>query len=176
MLLPLHLGWWSFQSFNPPQIEPTYPDVIENLGARLVGWDAGISLTAGIDREALRKTPLFGRDADILKTCEELRRAHTYDESARASLREPGSRFTLVKNAAGKARFRRAQSQSQTVTPAEPWTLAWHVTNSFRRTTSEAPRGSVDVRRAAHGHQRPASGRSHPGGRRALEGHQRERA
>ena len=131
LLLPLHLGWWGFQSFNPPQIEPTYPDVIENLGARLVGWDAGISLTAGIDAGALRSTPLFGRAVDTLRTCEELRRKHTYSEAARARLREPGSKFTLAKDAAGKARFRRAQSQAQTVTPAEPWTLAWHITNSF---------------------------------------------
>ena len=131
LLLPLHLGWWGFQSFNPPQIEPTYPDVIENLGARLVGWDAGISLTAGIDRETLRSTPLFGRAVDTLRACEELRREHTYSEAARARLREPGSQFTLAKDAAGKARFRRAQSQAQTVTPAEPWTLAWHITNSF---------------------------------------------
>ena len=77
LLLPLHLGWWGFQSFNPPQIEPTYPDVIENLGARLVGWDAGISLTAGIDRETLRNTPLFRRAVDILRTCEELRHANS---------------------------------------------------------------------------------------------------
>jgi len=131
LLLPLHLGWWGFQSFNPPQIEPTYPDVIENLGARLVGWDAGISLTAGIDRDTLRKTPLFGRAVDTLRACEELRREHTYSEAARARLREPGSQFTLVKDAAGKPRFRRAQSQSQTVASAEPWTLAWHITNTF---------------------------------------------
>jgi hypothetical protein len=131
LLLPLHLGWWGFQAFNPPQIEPTYPDVIENLGARLVGWDAGISLTAGIDRETLRKTPLFGRAVDTLRACEELRREHTYSEAARARLREPGSQFTLVKDAAGKPRFRRAQSRSQTVAAAEPWTLAWNITNTF---------------------------------------------
>ena len=132
LLLPLHLGWWGFQSFNPPQIEPTYPDVIENLGARLVGWDAGISLTAGIDRETLRNTPLFRRAVDILRTCEELRHANTFDEAARAKLREPGSQFALVTDAAGKPRFRRAQSQAQTVAPAEPWTLAWQVTNAFQ--------------------------------------------
>jgi hypothetical protein len=131
LLLPLHLGWWGFQAFNPPQIDPTYPDVIENLGARLVGWDAGISLTAGIDASTLRNTPLFGRAVDTLRVCEELRREHTYSEVARAKLREPGSQFTLIKNAAGKARFRRAQSQSQIVTPAEPWTLGWNITNSF---------------------------------------------
>ncbi len=131
LLLPLHLGWWSFQSFNPPQIEPTYQDVIENLGARLVGWNAGISLTAGIDRETLRNTPLFRRAVDILRTCEDLRHTNSLDEAAKAKLREPGKQFTLLKDAAGKPRFVRAQSQSQTVTPGEPWTLEWQVTNSF---------------------------------------------
>ncbi|MEK7706593.1 MAG: hypothetical protein AAB380_01175, partial [Verrucomicrobiota bacterium] len=41
LLLPLHLGWWGFWSFSLPQIEPTYPDVMEYLGAKLIGWDAG---------------------------------------------------------------------------------------------------------------------------------------
>jgi len=59
LLLPLHLGWWNFQSFNPPQIEPTYPDVAEYLGAKLIGWDAGISLTGAVDRDSLRTVPLF---------------------------------------------------------------------------------------------------------------------
>jgi hypothetical protein len=131
LLLPLHLGWWGFQSFNPPQIEPSYPDVIENLGARLVGWNAGISLTAGIDRETLRNTPLFRRAVETLRACEDLRHTNSLDESAKAKLREPGKQFTLVKDAAGKPRYVRAQSQSQTVTPGEPWTLAWQVTNSF---------------------------------------------
>src|ERR1017187_2301804 len=115
LLLPLHLGWWGFQSFNPPQIEPSYPDVMENLGARLVGWDAGISLTAGIDRETLRKTPLFRRAVDILRTCEDLRHTNSLDESVKAKLREPGSQFALIQDTTSKPRFVRAQSQAQAV-------------------------------------------------------------
>ena len=131
LLLPLHLGWWSFQSFNPPQVEPSYPDVMENLGAKLIGWDAGISLTAGVDRETLRNTPLFRRAADILRTCEELRHANTFDEATKARLRESGKEFALRKDASGKPQFFRVQSQAQTVAVAEPWTLSWRVTNSF---------------------------------------------
>lgn len=131
LMLPLHLGWWGFQSFNPPQIEPSYPDVIEHLGARLIGWDAGISLTAGVDREALRKTPLFRRAVDTLRTCEELRHANVFDEATKAKLREPGSEFALFTDSGGKTRFRRVQSQTQTVALAEPWTLAWRITNAF---------------------------------------------
>lgn len=132
LLLPLHLGWWGFQSWNPPQIEPTYPDVMENLGAKLIGWDAGISLTAGVNRDALRNTPLFQRAVDILRTCEELRHAKAFDETVKARLREPGKEFALFKDSEGKPRFRRVQSQSQTVNLSEPWTLSWNVTNSFR--------------------------------------------
>ena len=131
LLLPLHLGWWNFQSFNPPQVEPSYPEVMEYLGAKLIGWDAGISLTGGVDREKLRTTPLFRRAVDILRTCEELRHAKAFDESAKAKLREPGQEFALFRDAKGKTRFRRSQSVPHTVALAETWTLNWAVTNSF---------------------------------------------
>ncbi len=132
LLLPLHLGWWDFQAFNPPQIEPSYPDVMENLGARLIGWDAGISLTGGVNRKALRETPLFRRAVETLRTCEELRHGKAFDESVRARLREPGSEFVLVREAdGGKPRFRQARSQARTVAPGEPWSLAWRLTNTF---------------------------------------------
>jgi len=131
LLLPLHLGWWNFQSFNPPQVEPAYPDVIECLGARLLGWDAGISLTGGVDREQLRNLPLFRRAVDTLRACEELRHAGTLDEANKAKLREPGSEFSLLTDAGGKRRFRRSRSEAHTAAMAEPWTLSWSVTNPF---------------------------------------------
>jgi hypothetical protein len=131
LLLPLHFGWWNFQSFNPPQIEPTYPDVIECLGARLIGWDAGISLTGGVDREQLKQVPLFRRAVDTLRVCEEIRRAGTVNEAAKAKLREPGSEFSLFTDASGKRRFRRSHSEAHLAAMAEPWTLSWRVTNSF---------------------------------------------
>jgi len=131
LLLPLHLGWWNFQSFSPPQVEPSYPDVIEYLGAKLIGWDAGISLTGGVDRDQLRSVPLFRRAVNVLRTCEELRRAGAFDEATRTKLREPGKEFTLTTNATGKVRFRRSHAESHTAALAEPWTLSWRTTNSF---------------------------------------------
>lgn len=131
LLLPLHLGWWNFQSWNPPQIEPTFPEVVEHLGARLIGWDAGISLTGAVNRDRLRQVPLFRRAVDILRTTEELRRAGTYDAAARAGLREPNRTFTLVTDGAGKARFHHAHNVAHTAAVAEPWTLAWTAANPF---------------------------------------------
>ncbi len=131
LLLPLHLGWWSFQGFNPPQVEPTYPDVAEYVGAKLIGWDAGISLTAAVDRASLTAVPLFRRAAEILRTCEELRGAGAFDERVKARLREPGKDFTLFRDAAGTWRFRPASYAAHTAAVAEPWSLSWNANNPF---------------------------------------------
>jgi hypothetical protein len=131
LMLPLHLGWWDLQAFDPPQIDPSYPDIMEHLGARLIGWDAGISLTAGVNRDALRKTPLFARAADILRTCEELRHTNTFDEAEKARLRDPGGQFALFKTADGKPSFRQMRSHAQTVAMDEPWSSEWTLTNAL---------------------------------------------
>ena len=68
----------------------TFGGFSKALGARLIGWDAGISLTAGVDRETLRTTPLFGRAVDILRNCEDLRHAQAFNQATRSKLREPG--------------------------------------------------------------------------------------
>ncbi|MHC4226991.1 MAG: hypothetical protein ACYSW0_06140 [Planctomycetota bacterium] len=131
LLLPLHLGWWNFQHFNPPQVEPTYPDVIEYLGAKLIGWDAGISLTGAINRDRLGTVPLFSRAVDTLRTCEELRRGNTLDEKIRAKLRQPGKEFSLFRDKSGDWRFRPAHYDSHTVSCSEPWSLSWTAQNPF---------------------------------------------
>jgi hypothetical protein len=131
LMLPLHLGWWNFQRFNPPQVEPSYSDVIEYLGAKLIGWDAGISLTGSIDRDRLTTVPLFKRAVDILRTCEKLRRAGTFNETTRKKLAEPGKEFSLFRDKTGSWRFRRAQYVQHTTSFSEPWSLTWKTENSF---------------------------------------------
>jgi len=142
LLLPLHLGWWNFQSFDPPQVEPTYPEIIEYLGAKLVGWDAGISLTGSINRERLGTVPLFRRAVDILRTCETLRHEGGFDENVKAELRRPGSEFALITDPSGQARFRRSQSAAHVTSLAEPWTRSWTVTNRY---TGQSPRLRVEA-------------------------------
>ncbi|MBW7988865.1 MAG: hypothetical protein FVQ84_02430 [Planctomycetes bacterium] len=133
LLLPLHLGWWNFQQFNPPQVEPTYPDVIEYLGAKLIGWDAGISLTGAINRDRLATVPLFRRAVDILLTCKELQRSNAFDEKVRAKLREPGKEFSLFRDKSRMWRFRRAHYDSHTASFSEPWSLSWKTRNPFNK-------------------------------------------
>ncbi|MRR38739.1 hypothetical protein EG829_29645, partial [bacterium] len=130
-MLPLHLGWWGFQSFDPPQIEPTYPDVMEAVAAKLVGWDAGLSLTAGVDRKSLAGTPLFRRGINALRICAEFKRTNAFDSPAKARLRDPGQDFELTTLPDGRIRFRPVMSDCRTVVTTEPWTQAWRVTNAF---------------------------------------------
>jgi len=132
LLLPLHLGWWNFQRFTPPQVEPTYPDVAEYLGAKLIGWDAGISLTGAVDQASLKAVPLFRQAVDILRTCEEMRSAGSFDETTKARLREPGKEFSLFRDASGAWRFRPANYDAHTACVLEPWSLSWSATNPFR--------------------------------------------
>ncbi|MBP7054070.1 MAG: hypothetical protein KBE65_23930 [Phycisphaerae bacterium] len=131
LLLPLHFGWWNFQQFSPPQVEPTFPDVVEYLGAKLIGWDAGISLTGAVDQASLTAVPLFRQAVDVLRTCEELRRAGSFDETAKAKLREPGKDFSLFRDASGAWRFRPAHYDAHTAAVSEPWSLSWSATNPF---------------------------------------------
>jgi hypothetical protein len=131
LLLPLHLGWWNFQHFNPPQVEPSYPDVIEYLGAKLIGWDAGISLTGAINPDRLATVPLFRRAVDILRTCEELRRSNAFDEKVKVKLREPGKEFSLFRNKSRKWQFRPAHYDSHIASFSEPWSLSWKAHNPF---------------------------------------------
>jgi hypothetical protein len=131
LLLPLHLGWWNFQHFNPPQVEPTYPDVIEYLGGKLIGWDAGISITGAIDRARLDGIPLFRRAVDVLRTCEELRRANAFDETVKAKLREPGKEFSLFRGDDGRWRWRPAHYDPHIASCSEPWSLSWTAKNHF---------------------------------------------
>ncbi len=131
LLLPLHLGWWNFQHFNPPQVEPTYPDVIEYLGAKLIGWDAGISLTGSINRDRLKEVPLFRRAVDTLRTCEQLRRDNVFDKETKAKLRQPGQEFSLFRNDSGNWRFRPVRYDSHAASVSEPWSLSWTTNNPF---------------------------------------------
>ncbi len=131
LMLPLHLGWWNFQKFAPPQVEPSYPDVIEYLGAKLIGHDAGISLTGAVNRSSLQKVPAYRRLVERLRTYEELRRAHYFDDRVRAELRRPGREFTLERGPKDRWRFRPTRYDRHKVLGIDQPTAAWKAQNDF---------------------------------------------
>ncbi|MFO1021248.1 MAG: hypothetical protein U0903_11200 [Planctomycetales bacterium] len=137
LMLPLHLGWWAFATGETPQVEATTSQVMETLGARLIGWNAGVSIASGINRGALKTTPLFQRGVEILRTCEEMRHANLFDEETRKKLREPGTQFRLTKNPIGRVTFQRIDSYAAVFNVAEPWSKKIQVSTPFERQRAE---------------------------------------
>jgi len=133
LLLPLHLGWWNFQTFTPPQVEPTFPDVIEYLGCKMIGFNAGISLTGAINKDNLNKIPAHRRSVGILKRYEQLRRSNIFDESVKKRLREPGKDFTLFMDSEKKWKFRPIHYDKHKIEGVNHPTSAWEAENTFHR-------------------------------------------
>ncbi|MCE5251081.1 hypothetical protein LLG96_12765 [bacterium] len=131
LLLPLHFGWWNFQVWSPPQIEPSFPDVIEYVGCKLIGYNAGLSLTGAVSQENLRTIPAYRRLVDLLKTYEDLRHDNYFDESVKARLREPGKEFTLFKDSSGAWRFRPASYERHRIENLDHPSRTWETENSF---------------------------------------------
>lgn len=131
LLLPLHLGWWGNQTWDPPQIEPTFPDDVEYLCCKMIGNNAGLSMLGGADKTTLDTTPLFRRLISIIKQYEELRHQNYFSDSIRAILREPGKEFTLFKEKNGQWNFKPIVYEKHKVTSLNDPTSHWTVQNKF---------------------------------------------
>lgn len=127
LLLPLHLGWWGNQTWNPPQVEPTFPDDIEYLCCKMIGNNAGLSMLGGVDEKNLDANPLFRRLIAIIQQYEELRHQNYFSDTIRALLRQPGKEFTLFREETGGWNFKPVAYQKHKVAgtsyAAEPWTV-----------------------------------------------------
>ncbi|MGV8135717.1 MAG: hypothetical protein AB2L20_10915 [Mangrovibacterium sp.] len=131
LLLPLHLGWWGNQTWDPPQIEPTFPDDVEYLCCKMIGNDAGLSMLGGADKKTVEETPLLGRLFPLIKQYEELRHQNYFDDSVRAILREPGKEFTLFREENGRWNFKPIVYEKHKVTGLNDPALRWTIRNKF---------------------------------------------
>ncbi|MFA6471644.1 MAG: hypothetical protein WCU00_06340 [Candidatus Latescibacterota bacterium] len=131
LLLPLHFGWWNFQVFDPPQIDPSFPDVTEYLACKLLGYDAGISLTGAIDRKSLASIPSYQKSIAILKKYQDLRNSNVIGEPIKAQLRQLGKEFTLFTDSQGRDRFKPAFYNVHKVEGIKHPSSSWQTENSF---------------------------------------------
>ncbi|MFA5814539.1 MAG: hypothetical protein WC865_02850 [Bacteroidales bacterium] len=131
LLLPLHLGWWGNQTWNPPQVEPTFPDDIEYLCCKMIGNNAGLSMLGGVDEKNLDANPLFRRLIAIIKQYEELRHKNYFNDTIRALLRQPGKEFTLFREENGEWNFKPVAYQKHKVAGPDHPTSHWIVNNEF---------------------------------------------
>lgn len=131
LLLPLHLGWWGNQTWNPPQVEPTFPDDIEYLCCKMMGNNAGVSMLGGLEEKNLGANPLYSRLIPIIKQYEELRQNNYFGDSIRAVLREPGKEFKLFRQQNGAWNFKPMTWQKHKVSGVTHPSAHWKVKNEF---------------------------------------------
>jgi hypothetical protein len=131
LLLPLHLGWWGNQTWNPPQVEPTFPDDIEYLCCKMIGNNAGLSMLGGVDEKNLEANPLFRRLVSIIKQYEDLRHKNYFNDSICALLREPGKEFALFQEQNGDWNFKPITWQKHKVAGTTHPSAQWAVNNEF---------------------------------------------
>ena len=131
LLLPLHLGWWGNQTWNPPQVEPTFTDDIEYLCCKMIGNNAGLSMLGGADKKTLDQNPGFKRLIPIIRKYEELRHIHYFSDSIRALLRQPGKEFTLFRDADSAWKLKPVSYQKHKVAgPGHP-SSRWNINNDY---------------------------------------------
>ncbi|MEN6453567.1 MAG: hypothetical protein ABFD10_04845, partial [Prolixibacteraceae bacterium] len=131
LLLPLHLGWWGNQTWDPPQIEPTFPDDVEYLCCKMIGNNAGLSMLGGADKKTMEETPLFGRLFPLIKQYEELRHQNYFSDTIRSILRQPGKEYTLFQEKKGKWNFKPIVYDKHKVASLNDSTSCWTVQNIF---------------------------------------------
>jgi len=131
LLLPLHLGWWGNQTWNPPQIEPTFTDDIEYLCCKMMGNNAGMSMLGGADKKNLDENPGFKRLIPVIKQYEELRHKNYFSDSIRALLRQPGKEFTLFRGTDSIWQFKPVAYQKHKVAGQDHPSSHWRITNEF---------------------------------------------
>ncbi|GAA4444439.1 hypothetical protein GCM10023091_34560 [Ravibacter arvi] len=123
LMLPLHMGWWGNHTWEPPQVETTFPDDMEYLLCKMIGNDAGLSMLGGTDEKTLNEKPLFRKLVALTRKYERLRQQGYFSEAVKAQLRQPGKEFTLVEEN-GKWGFRPVTYQKHTVSGLEGgWSL-----------------------------------------------------
>lgn len=130
LLLPLQLGWWAHQTWNPPQVEPTFSDDIEYLGSKMIGNNAGLAMLGGFDEKALNESPAFRRLNAIIKQYEELRHKNYFSENIKQQLRVPSKDFSLFQTD-GVWKFKPMTYQKHKVSGLDHPSASWMVDNDF---------------------------------------------
>ncbi|HUX96522.1 MAG TPA: carbohydrate binding domain-containing protein [Bacteroidales bacterium] len=133
LLLPLHFGWWGNQTWNPPQVEPTFMDDIEYLCCKMLGNNAGLSMLGGVDEKTLEANPLFRRITDKIKEYEELRHSNYFSDSIRSLLRETGKEFTLIRSKDGKWKLKPVSYLKHKVEGIDHPSSTWKTQNEFEK-------------------------------------------
>lgn len=130
LLLPLHLGWWQHFTWDPPNTEFLFPDDVEYLGCKMIGNNAGLSMSSGYQKKDIEENPSFKRLNAIIKQYETLRQQHYFSEEVKRLLREPGREYTLFRQSNGRWNFKPVTYQKHLFNGDED-SRQWKMQNQF---------------------------------------------
>jgi hypothetical protein len=133
MFLPSNLGWWGVFSWSGVAPERTFPDDIEYLCGKSLGFDSGLSLLAGFTPEAYANSFNIRRLAAIIRQYEDLRRSGAVPPSVRSRLQARGEEFTLDRSPEGHNQFRPVQYARHKVQGVDGQSNIWKSNNRFAR-------------------------------------------
>ena len=131
LLLPLHFGWWGNQTWNPPQVEPTFMDDIEYLCCKMIGNNAGLSMLGGVDEKTLDANPVFRRITEKIKQYEDLKHENYFNDSIRALLREAEKEYTLFKGSDGRWSLKPVSYKKHKIDGTDQPSSKWKTANDF---------------------------------------------
>ncbi|MDO5581859.1 MAG: hypothetical protein Q4G69_12080 [Planctomycetia bacterium] len=129
LYLPLQLGWTDMHTWGGPKMEPTFFDDIEYVCCKMIGNNAGLSMTGGFDPNPF---PAFLDYAKMIARYEKLRYARYFDEKICAELRKPGKEFTLYQNSKGQWGFKPVFYKKHKVLGLDHSSAKWTVQNEFK--------------------------------------------
>jgi len=126
----MNLGWSQILTWNNINNEPTYPDDVEYLCGKALGYDFSLALM-NLNPENYKKSPYRQRVASIFNNYETLRLQNYFSEKIKKELRQPGREFTLRKNPHGNWQFLPVRYNKHKVEKMDGITNVWNVENPF---------------------------------------------
>ncbi|MEI6749622.1 MAG: hypothetical protein WCM93_10725 [Bacteroidota bacterium] len=131
IMLPLQLGWWGHQTWDPPQKEPTFLDDVEYLCCKMIANNAGMAMLGGFDQKTLKEIPAYVKFNRLIRQYETLRHKGYFGVSIKAQLREAGKEFTLFKQKDESWNFKPRFYKKHKLNLSDSLTFTWKIENSF---------------------------------------------
>lgn len=130
--LPTNLGWWGAFNWAGIQPERTFPDILEYLCGKCIGYDSSLSLLVGFSPEEYASSDNTRRLAAMIKRYEQLRQSGYFSESVKKRLRVHGDEFTLEQIEQDRWQFVPVDYLAHKVDTADSRSLDWTMHNRFR--------------------------------------------
>ena len=150
MFMPAHLGWWGAFGWSAVQPERTFPEDMEYLCGKGIGWDSGLSFLVGFTPDDWARSSNIRRLGGIVRQYETLRLSGRVSESARAALRARGTAHTLVTDGDRPVKLRQTRRDRHVAAGED--NAAWTVENPF---AAQTPRIRIEALASADVQQSP---------------------